>query len=183
LSNGNTVHKAAAAARVIDVAAKQLGEVRADADLNETLGVMAGATILEALALEIVLKARLLRAGVKPPKWHSHSDLFAARRRTARRGSELSGQSSCLHARDLDRGPRLQRQRFREMAPSQRAPNGRELGRNAAGVQCVGRPSIGGCPSYFPAQNCLFRSRAREAAKAKPAKLGLAGLRAISTDG
>jgi hypothetical protein len=77
LSNGDTVHKAAAAARVIDVAAKQLGEVRADADLNETLGVMAGATILEALALEIVLKARLLRAGVKPPKWHSHSDLFA----------------------------------------------------------------------------------------------------------
>ena len=39
--------------------------------------------------------------------------------------------------------------------------------------------SINGVPSrlsYFPAQNALFRSRAREAAKAKPAKLGLAGL-------
>jgi len=30
--------------------------------------------------------------------------------------------------------------------------------------------------SYFPAKNALFRSGAREAAKAKPAKLGLAGL-------
>jgi hypothetical protein len=77
LINGDTIHKAAAAARVFHAAAEQLVEVRADADLNETLGVMAGATVLEALALELVLKARLLRAGVKPPKWHSHSDLFA----------------------------------------------------------------------------------------------------------
>ena len=69
--------KAAAAARVFDAAAKQVVEVQADGDLNETLGVLAGATILEALALELVLKARMLRAGVNPPRWHSHSDLFA----------------------------------------------------------------------------------------------------------
>src|SRR6516225_3741828 len=39
--------------------------------------MMAGAVVLEALALELVLKARLLRAGTRTPKWHSHSDLFA----------------------------------------------------------------------------------------------------------
>ena len=38
---------------------------------------MAGVTVLEALALELVLKARLLQSGINPPKWHSHSDLFA----------------------------------------------------------------------------------------------------------
>ena len=32
---------------------------------------------MEALALELVLKARLLQSGIEPPKWHSHSDLFA----------------------------------------------------------------------------------------------------------
>jgi hypothetical protein len=32
---------------------------------------------LEALALELLLKAKLLRAGTRPPKWHNHSDLFA----------------------------------------------------------------------------------------------------------
>jgi hypothetical protein len=37
------IHKAAAAARVFHAAAKQLVEVRADADRNETLGVTAGA--------------------------------------------------------------------------------------------------------------------------------------------
>jgi hypothetical protein len=77
LRNGDTIQKAAATARVFDSAAKQVAEVQADEDLHESLGVMAGATIVEALALELVLKARLLRAGIDPPKWHSHSDLFA----------------------------------------------------------------------------------------------------------
>jgi hypothetical protein len=45
--------------------------------LDESIGMMTGATVLEALALELVLKARLLRAEIRPPKWHSHSDLFA----------------------------------------------------------------------------------------------------------
>jgi hypothetical protein len=85
LCNG-TVDSVAKAARVFHNAANQLEKVRADtkadtnidsAYLEETVGMMAGATILEALALELVLKARLLGAGTRPPKWHSHSDLFA----------------------------------------------------------------------------------------------------------
>jgi hypothetical protein len=85
LSN-STVDSVAKAARVFHLAADQLEKVRADiqpdanidpAYLDETVGMMAGATVLEALALELVLKARLLRAGTKPPKWHSHPDLFA----------------------------------------------------------------------------------------------------------
>ena len=39
--------------------------------------MLGGVTVLEALALELVLKARLLQSGINPPKWHSHSDLFA----------------------------------------------------------------------------------------------------------
>jgi hypothetical protein len=85
LSNG-TVDSVAKAARVFHIAADQLEKVRADtkrdadvdsADLDESIGMMAGAKVLEALALELVLKARLLRAGARPPKWRSHSDLFA----------------------------------------------------------------------------------------------------------
>jgi hypothetical protein len=85
LSNG-TADGVAKAARVIHNAANQLERVRADAKsdtsidcdyLDETVSMMAGASVLEALALELVLKARLLRAGTRPPKWHSHSDLFA----------------------------------------------------------------------------------------------------------
>jgi HEPN domain-containing protein len=85
LSNG-TAENVAKAARVIHNAANQLEKVHADAKsdtsidcayLDETVGMIAGATVLEALALELVLKARLIRAGTRPPKWHSHSDLFA----------------------------------------------------------------------------------------------------------
>ena len=77
---------AAKAARIFHVAATQLEELRSDtkpdanidtASLDEMLGMLGGVTVLEALALELVLKARLLRSGIKPPKWHSHSDLFA----------------------------------------------------------------------------------------------------------
>jgi HEPN domain-containing protein len=58
------------------------GDAKPDANidtayLDETLGITAGVTVLEALALELALKARLLQSGIKPPKWHSHSDLFA----------------------------------------------------------------------------------------------------------
>jgi HEPN domain-containing protein len=86
LSNGYTVDRAAKAARVFHIAANRLEELRGDtkpdanidtAYLDETLGIMAGVTVLEALALELVLKARLLQSGINPPKWHSHSDLFA----------------------------------------------------------------------------------------------------------
>jgi HEPN domain len=82
----NTVDGAAKAARIFHVAATQLEELRSDtkpdanidtASLDEMLGMLGGVTVLEALALELVLKARLLRSGIKPPKWHSHSDLFA----------------------------------------------------------------------------------------------------------
>jgi hypothetical protein len=59
------------------MAADQLEKLGADTDLYETVGMMVGATVLEALALELVLKARLLRAGITPAKWHSHSDLFS----------------------------------------------------------------------------------------------------------
>jgi HEPN domain-containing protein len=86
LSNGYTVDRAAQAARVFHIAADRLerlrGATKPDANidtayLDETLGIVAGVTVLEALALELVLKARLLQSGINPPKWHSHSDLFA----------------------------------------------------------------------------------------------------------
>ena len=86
MSNGHTVDRAVQAARVFHTAGSRLEELRGDtkpdasidtAYLDETLGVVAGVTVLEALALELVLKARLLQSGIKPPKWHSHSDLFA----------------------------------------------------------------------------------------------------------
>lgn len=76
LSN-STVDGVAKAARVFHIAADQLEKLGADTDLDKTVGMMAGATVLEALSLELVLKARLLRAGIAPPKWHSHSDLFS----------------------------------------------------------------------------------------------------------
>ena len=86
MSNGDTVDRAAQAARVFHVAANQLERLRSDtkpdanidtAYLDEMLGMLGGVTVLEALALELVLKARLLQSGINPPKWHSHSDLFA----------------------------------------------------------------------------------------------------------
>lgn len=81
----NTVDRAAKAARIFHVAATRLEELRSDtkpdanidAALDEMLGMLGGVTVLEALALELVLKARLLQSGINPPKWHSHSDLFA----------------------------------------------------------------------------------------------------------
>jgi hypothetical protein len=80
------VDRAAKAARIFHVAATQLEELRSDtkpdanidtASLDEMLGMLGGVTVLEALGLELVLKARLLQSGITPPKWHSHSDLFA----------------------------------------------------------------------------------------------------------
>ena len=86
LSNGDTVDRAAQAAPVFHTAANQLERLRGDAKpdanidtayLDGMLGMLGGVAVLEALALELVLKARLLQAGINPPKWHSHSDLFA----------------------------------------------------------------------------------------------------------
>ena len=86
MRNGYAVDTAAQAARVFHIAANQLERLRGDAKpdanidtacLDETLGITAGVTVLEALALELVLKARLLQSVINPPKWHSHSDLFA----------------------------------------------------------------------------------------------------------
>jgi hypothetical protein len=45
--------------------------------LNQIVGRTASATALEALALELVLKVRLSRAGVPVRKMHNHADLFA----------------------------------------------------------------------------------------------------------
>jgi hypothetical protein len=101
LSNG-TVDKVLKAARVFHVAADQLEKVRADArpDANidtaylDELGMTDGATVLEAMALELVLKARLLRAGTRPPKWHSHFDLFGLMPDTEQQEAERSYQTS-----------------------------------------------------------------------------------------
>ena len=43
---------------------------------HEGTGRVAGAIVLEALALEIVLKARLLRAEIPVPRTHDHSALY-----------------------------------------------------------------------------------------------------------
>jgi hypothetical protein len=45
--------------------------------LNQVVGRTASATVLEALALELVLKVRLNRAGVAVRRTHNHADLFA----------------------------------------------------------------------------------------------------------
>jgi hypothetical protein len=45
--------------------------------LNQLMGRVVSATVLEALALELVLKVRLNRAGVAVSKEHSHAKLFA----------------------------------------------------------------------------------------------------------
>lgn len=45
--------------------------------LNQIVGRAVSATVLEALALELVLKVRLSRAGVAVRKMHNHADLFA----------------------------------------------------------------------------------------------------------
>jgi hypothetical protein len=96
------VDRVVKAARVFDSAAYQLEEVRAEtkpdatidsADLDEKFGMLAGAIVLEALALELILKARLLRAGVQPPKWRSHSDLYALLPEVEQQGAEQTYQA------------------------------------------------------------------------------------------
>jgi HEPN domain len=68
------------------------------ADLDEKFGMLAGATVLEALALELALKARLLRAGAQLPKWHSHSDLFALLPTVEQQDAEQMYQANRLFA-------------------------------------------------------------------------------------
>jgi hypothetical protein len=96
------VDRVAKAALVFHNAANQLEDARAEtkpdatidsADLDEKLGMLAGATVLEALALELALKARLLRTGVQPPKWHSHSDLYALLPEVEQQGAEQTYQA------------------------------------------------------------------------------------------
>jgi hypothetical protein len=107
LSNG-TVDRVVEAARVFHVAADQLEKVRAgakpDANIDtaylDELGMMGGATVLEAMALKLVLKARLVRAGTRPPKWHSHFDLFGLLPDAEQQEAEQSYQTS--------RGPEMQ---------------------------------------------------------------------------
>ena len=59
------------------VAANQLERLRSDtkpdanidtASVDEMLGMLGGVTVLEALALELVLKARLLQSRITPPE-------------------------------------------------------------------------------------------------------------------
>lgn len=45
--------------------------------INQLMGRTASATVLEALALELVLKARLDRAGLAVQRTHNHAALFA----------------------------------------------------------------------------------------------------------
>ncbi len=77
-----------------DSAAAQLGTSRASAPHGntQTIGQLAGAVVLEALALELVLKVRVSRAGKPVPATHKHSDLFellpAAERKDAERRYE-----------------------------------------------------------------------------------------------
>src|SRR6266851_7928183 len=45
--------------------------------INQLVGRTASAAVLEALAVELVLKVRLDRARIPVPKTHNHADLFA----------------------------------------------------------------------------------------------------------
>jgi hypothetical protein len=107
LSNG-TVDRVVEAARVFNTAAHQLEQVRANTNPGanidtvylDELGMIGGATVLEAMALELVLKARVLLAGTKPPRWHSHFDLFGLLPDAEQQEAEQSYQAS--------RGPEMQ---------------------------------------------------------------------------
>jgi hypothetical protein len=44
--------------------------------ITQLVGVSSGAAVLEALALEIILKVRLSRAGMAVPRSHDHANLF-----------------------------------------------------------------------------------------------------------
>ena len=56
--------------------------------LNRNQGYAISATVLEALALEIVLKVRLARAGLAVPRTHSHAELFDALPASDRQAAE-----------------------------------------------------------------------------------------------
>jgi hypothetical protein len=53
------------------------GIVLDSAWIDRVSGRIVSATVLEAVAVELALKARLTRAGVKPPNIHNHLKLFA----------------------------------------------------------------------------------------------------------
>ena len=55
---------------------KQGATLTADT-LNETMGRVLSSTVLEALALELVLKVKLDQAGIKIPRTHDQAALFA----------------------------------------------------------------------------------------------------------
>jgi len=61
---------------------------------HHVMGKAAGAVVLEALALEILLKARLLRAGIPVPRWHDHSALYGLLPDTERQEAEQRYQSA-----------------------------------------------------------------------------------------
>jgi hypothetical protein len=61
---------------------------------HEVMGRIAGAIVLEALALEIVLKARLLRAEIQVPRTHDHSALYGLLPDTEKQEAEQRYQSA-----------------------------------------------------------------------------------------
>jgi hypothetical protein len=63
-------------------------------NLDQIVGRAAGAVVLEALALEIVLKARLLRAGITFPPAHDHSVLYGLLPDTEKQEAERRYQSA-----------------------------------------------------------------------------------------
>ena len=63
-------------------------------DPYQIVGRAAGVVVLEALALEIVLKARLLRAGITFPRTHDHSTLFGLLPDTEKQEAEQRYQSA-----------------------------------------------------------------------------------------
>jgi hypothetical protein len=97
-----TVDSIAKAARGFHIAAGKLEDIhRAErprvpfelADLDGIIGTVVGATTLEALAIELVLKARLHQAGIAFPKTHNHADLFAALPLAARQAADQNYQA------------------------------------------------------------------------------------------
>ena len=60
-----------------EMASKKRGVTLTADTLNETMGRVLSSTVLEALALELVLKVKLDQAGIKIPRTHDHAALFA----------------------------------------------------------------------------------------------------------
>jgi hypothetical protein len=56
--------------------------------ISQAVGMAAGAVVLEALAVELLLKVRLHRAGQPLKKTHKHADLFALLPEPERNGAE-----------------------------------------------------------------------------------------------